>query len=215
MLIVLIKLSYIRHIVCSPSTLEKALTEGKIEGNRRRGQPAAHNDVSICVKAELCREEELGVAIKEKHLIQQTVVKISRPSLTRSGSKSSAAFLNSCFIKRQGKRPRNSEKLTILLQAPKFKRGIRPQWKAFRGSLKFQNIPGTQESFQKDLKEKPVEEILRSSENQQIPPLTGDFTVCFPCHAHQATHPQNWQKEEGGREEEGEKEGRKEGERKN
>uniref|UniRef100_A0A670Y252 Uncharacterized protein n=1 Tax=Pseudonaja textilis TaxID=8673 RepID=A0A670Y252_PSETE len=26
-----------------------------------------------------------------------------------------------------------------------------------------------------------------SSENWQITPLTGDFTVSFPCHAHQAT----------------------------
>uniref|UniRef100_A0A8C7E7N6 non-specific serine/threonine protein kinase n=1 Tax=Naja naja TaxID=35670 RepID=A0A8C7E7N6_NAJNA len=30
-------------------------------------------------------------------------------------------------------------------------------------------------------------EILSSSENRQIPPLTGDFTIPFPCHAQQAT----------------------------
>uniref|UniRef100_A0A8C5RUX3 Inositol 1,4,5-trisphosphate receptor n=1 Tax=Laticauda laticaudata TaxID=8630 RepID=A0A8C5RUX3_LATLA len=33
----------------------------------------------------------------------------------------------------------------------------------------------------------PVAEISSSSKNQQIPPLTGDFTVSFPCHAQQAT----------------------------
>uniref|UniRef100_A0A8C6VJT0 RNA helicase n=1 Tax=Naja naja TaxID=35670 RepID=A0A8C6VJT0_NAJNA len=35
--------------------------------------------------------------------------------------------------------------------------------------------------------DQPVAEILSSLENRQIPPLTGDFTVSFPCHAHQAT----------------------------
>uniref|UniRef100_A0A8C5WVS3 Uncharacterized protein n=1 Tax=Laticauda laticaudata TaxID=8630 RepID=A0A8C5WVS3_LATLA len=33
----------------------------------------------------------------------------------------------------------------------------------------------------------PVAEILSSSENRQIPPLTGDFTKSFPNHTHQAT----------------------------
>uniref|UniRef100_A0A8C6VD49 Carboxylic ester hydrolase n=1 Tax=Naja naja TaxID=35670 RepID=A0A8C6VD49_NAJNA len=33
----------------------------------------------------------------------------------------------------------------------------------------------------------PVAEILSSLENWQISSLTGDFTVSFPCHAHQAT----------------------------